>query len=265
MVGTATSSRPKSAVPTARRVRAAATPPSFQPVQLATLVDHVPSGDRWLHELKFDGYRCLLSIGGGTAHAFTRSGLDWTDRFGPVAADAARLPVQTALIDGEAVVLDETGKSHFQALQAAIKGAPSTIQFYAFDLLHLDGEDLTGVPLIERKARLAALLDGGKGVLHYSDHIVGKGEQLFDRFCGAGLEGVISKRIDARYVGARAGTWLKTKCIRRQEFVVVGWTTSDKGRGFRSLLLGVNEGGSCVMQARSAPASMPMRLPAWAN
>lgn len=242
MAGTATS-RPKGAGRSTRRTSTAALPPPFQPVQLATLVDHVPSGDRWLHELKFDGYRCLLSVGGGTAHAFTRSGLDWTDRFGPVAADAARLPVETALIDGEAVVLDAVGKSSFQSLQAAIKGAPSTIQFYAFDLLHLDGEDLTRIPLVERKAKLAALLKRHKGVLHYSDHIVGKGEQLFDRFCGAGLEGVISKRVDARYIGSRAGSWLKTKCIRRQEFVIVGWTTSDKGRGFRSLLLGVNEGG----------------------
>jgi bifunctional non-homologous end joining protein LigD len=218
-------------------------PPPFQPVQLATLVDHVPEGNRWLHELKFDGYRCLISLGGATAHTFTRSGLDWSDRFGTIVADALTLPARSALIDGEAVVLEPGGKANFQALQAAIKGDPSTIQFYAFDLLHLDGEDLSSEPLIDRKAKLQALLEGHKGVIHYSDHIVGKGEQLFDRFCGAGLEGVISKRVDARYVGSRNGAWLKTKCIKRQEFVVVGWTPSDKARGFRSLLLGVNEDG----------------------
>ncbi len=221
----------------------AALPPPFRPVQLATLVDHVPSGNRWLHELKFDGYRCLLSIGGGIAHSFTRSGLDWTDRFASVVADAVALNARSALIDGEAVVLDADGKTNFQLLQAAIKGDPSAIQFYAFDLLELDGADLTAQPLVERKAKLAALLDGHAGVIHYSDHIVGQGEALFDKFCGAGLEGVISKRVDARYVGSRNGTWLKTKCIRRQEFVVVGWTPSDKTRGFRSLLLGVNEDG----------------------
>jgi bifunctional non-homologous end joining protein LigD len=226
-----------------KRKRGGVAPPPFQPVQLATLVDHVPAGDRWLHEMKFDGYRCLLSVARGQGHAFTRSGLDWSEQFASILADAVSLPVSSALIDGEAVVLDGNGKANFQALQAAIKGAPATIQFYAFDLLHLDGEDLTGQPLLERKAKLEALLAGREGVLHYSDHIIGKGEQLFDRVCGMGLEGVISKRVDARYVGSRIGTWLKTKCIKRQEFVVVGWTPSDKGRGFRSLLLGVNEGG----------------------
>ena len=218
-------------------------PPPFQPVQLATLVDHVPEGNRWLHELKFDGYRCLISLGGGTAHAFTRSGLDWSDRFGTIVTDALTLPARSALIDGEAVVLEPGGKANFQALQAAIKGDPSTIQFYAFDLLHLDGEDLTSVPLIDRKAKLQALLDGHAGVIHYSVIFVVLGVLLFDRFCGAGLEGVISKRVDARYVGSRNGAWLKTKCIQRQEFVVVGWTPSDKARGFRSLLLGINEDG----------------------
>jgi bifunctional non-homologous end joining protein LigD len=227
----------------ASRKATGSAPPPFQPVQLATLVDHVPAGDRWLHEMKFDGYRCLLSVAGGQGHAFTRSGLDWSAPFKSILGEAASLPVKSALIDGEAVVLDATGKASFQALQAAIKGAPSTIQFYAFDLLHLDGEDLTGLPLLERKAKLEALLAGHDGILHYSDHVIGKGEQLFDRFCGMGLEGVISKRADARYVGSRVGTWLKTKCIKRQEFVVIGWTPSDKGRGFRSLLLGVNEGG----------------------
>jgi len=200
-------------------------PPPFQPVQLAALVDHVPAGDRWLHELKFDGYRCLISVAGDQAHAFTRSGLDWSDRFAAVIDAAKTLNARSALIDGEAVIIDADGKSNFQALQAAIKGNPEAIQFYAFDLLELDGEDLTGLPLIERKAKLAALLEGNDGVIHYSDHIVGKGEQLFDSFCGAGLEGVISKRVDARYVGSRNGAWLKTKCIRRQEFVVVGLLT----------------------------------------
>ncbi len=217
--------------------------PPFRPVQLAKLVDHVPEGNRWLHELKFDGYRCLLSIGGDTVHAFTRSGLDWSDKFPAVVEDARELSVRSALIDGEVVVIDADGRTNFQALQSAIKGAPARLEFYAFDLLEYHREDLTGLPLVERKEKLAALLDGHAGVIHFSDHIVGNGEALFDKFCGAGLEGIISKRADAKYVGARDGTWLKTKCIRRQEFVVVGWTSSDKGRGFRSLLLGVNEIG----------------------
>jgi bifunctional non-homologous end joining protein LigD len=220
-----------------------AMPPPFQPVQLAKLVDHVPEGRSWLHELKFDGYRCLLGVGGGKAQASTRSGLDWSDKFAAIVEDARTLPVRSALIDGEVVVLDDDGRTNFQALQSAIKGAPARLEYYAFDLLSLDGEDLTGEPLIERKRKLQALLADHSGAIHYSDHIVGQGEALFDKFCRAGLEGVISKRADAKYVGSRGGSWLKTKCIRRQEFVVVGWTTSDKGRGFRSLILAVNDDG----------------------
>ncbi len=113
----------------------------------------------------------------------------------------------------------------------------------AFDLLALDGEDLTGQPLSERKAKLALLIASGTDRIRYSDHIVGRGEELFDTFCAEGLEGVISKRADARYVGSRSGSWLKTKCIQRQEFVIVGWLPSDKQRGFKSLLLGVNDDG----------------------
>ena len=218
--------------------------PPFRPVQLARLVDHVPAGNNWLHEMKLDGYRCLLAIGGGTAKAYTRSGLDWSDKFRPLIAAAPFLNVRSALIDGEAVVLDGNGKSNFQALQATLKGGQAALTYYAFDLLELDGEDLESLPQIERKARLERLLGPGQeGTIRYSGHIVGRGEQLLQHFCEAGLEGVVSKRADAHYVGARTDAWVKTKCIRRQEFVIVGWTSSDKARGFRSLLLAVNERG----------------------
>jgi bifunctional non-homologous end joining protein LigD len=225
-----------------RRKKAGTIPP-FQPVQLATLVDHVPPGERWLHELKYDGYRTLLAIGGGEGRAYTRSGLDWSDRFAGLIAEAVKLNAGSALIDGEAVVTLPDGRTSFQALQAALKSQPGAINYFAFDLLELDGQDLTQLPLTERKAKLAALIGDGHGRIRYSDHIVGNGEKLLSSFCDAGLEGVISKRADARYSGSRSGSWVKTKCIRRQEFVVVGWTPSDKQRGFRSLLLGVNENG----------------------
>ncbi|WP_272800032.1 ATP-dependent DNA ligase [Sphingobium sp. AntQ-1] len=156
---------------------------------------------------------------------------------------ASKLKVASALIDGEAVVLDADGRSSFQALQNALKGAPADIDYCAVDLLELDGEDLTQLPLTERKARLEKILPKGGDRLRYSDHIVGDGEKLLHQFCDANLEGVISKKIDGRYVGSRSGGWLKTKCIRRQEFVVVGWTPSDKSRLFRSLILGVHEDG----------------------
>ena len=218
-------------------------PPPFRPVQLATLVDAVPAGDRWLHEMKYDGYRTLVAVGDGEARAYTRSGLDWSDRFPSILKDAAKLKVRSALIDGEAVVLDADGKSSFQALQGALKGAPATIDYYAFDLLELDGADLTGLPLVERKAKLKAILPAKSDHISFSDHIQGSGEKLLNSFCQAGLEGVISKLANSKYVGSRAGSWVKTKCIKRQEFVVVGWTPSDKSRSFRSLILGVHDKG----------------------
>jgi bifunctional non-homologous end joining protein LigD len=226
-----------------RKAKTSGTPPPFRAVQLAALVDHVPAGNSWLHEMKYDGYRTLISVGGEEGRAYTRSGLDWTDKFAAIVADAATLDVSSALLDGEAVVLDAEGRTSFQGLQGALKDDPGSILYYAFDLLELDGDDLTGLPLVQRKEKLAALIGAGTEKIRYSDHIVGRGEELFGTFCEAGLEGVISKRADAKYVGSRSGSWVKTKCIRRQEFVIVGWTPSDKQRGFRALLLGVNEDG----------------------
>lgn len=237
------SARPRSPSRRATAPPATAGPPPFRAVQLAQLVDTVPTGNRWLHEMKYDGYRLLVAVGGGAAHAYTRSGLDWSDRFAGICKEALKLKVGSALIDGEAVVLDADGRSSFQALQGALKGAPGTIDFIAFDLLELNGEDLTGLPLIERKQRLKAIVPKKSARIRYSDHIVGNGEQLLAGFCDAGLEGVISKRADARYVGSRNGAWLKTKCIKRQEFVIVGWTPSDKSRAFRSLILAVHDQG----------------------
>ncbi|MCW1432202.1 DNA ligase D [Novosphingobium sp. JCM 18896] len=218
-------------------------PPAFRPPQLASLVDTVPAGNRWLHEMKYDGYRILLAVGGGEARAYTRSGLDWSDKFSGLIEAAEDLGVRTALIDGEAVVLDPEGRSNFQALQGALKSAPESIEFYAFDLLELDGEDLTPLPLVERKKRLAKVVTGANKRLRYSDHIVGNGEKLLAGFCEAGLEGVISKQAEGRYVGSRNGGWLKTKCTKRQEFVIVGWTPSETSRLFRSLILAVNDEG----------------------
>jgi bifunctional non-homologous end joining protein LigD len=241
----------KTAKPTPERKSAAPSkaatptkkPPPFRPVQLATLVDSVPAGNRWIHEMKYDGYRTLVAVGGGEARAYTRSGLDWSNRFPNIIAEAARLKVKSALIDGEAVVLDADERSSFQALQGALKGAPATIDYFAFDLLELDGEDLTDLPLLERKERLRSILPSRSTAIRYSDHIQGNGEKLLHSFRDAGLEGVISKLATAKYVGSRSGSWVKTKCIKRQEFVVVGWTPSDKSRAFRSLILGIHEDG----------------------
>ena len=219
-------------------------PPPFQPPQLATLVDAVPTGRAWLHEVKYDGYRTLIAVGGGEARVYTRSGLDWTAKFPEVAAAAAALGVESALIDGEICALDAEGRPDFSTLRTAIKNSGSTgLTCFAFDLLHLDGEDLTALPNIERKARLEPLIPT-TGALRYAEHIVGAGEQLFATMCASGYEGIVSKRADAVYAGKRTAAWLKIKCTRRQEFVILGWTASDaRTRGFKSLLLGLNEDG----------------------
>jgi len=210
----------------------------FREPQLCTLVDHVPAGTNWLHEVKYDGYRALIAVTGGKAKVFTRSGLDWTDKFAGIAAAAAKLPVDSALIDGEIVAFKD-GKPDFSTLKDAIS-AGGEMTLFAFDLLALDGEDLAGLPNVVRKERLRPLLTGADPHLQFSEHIVGQGEALFETMCKEGYEGVVSKLADAPYRGKRTKAWLKIKCTRRQEFVIVGWTPSDKSRGFRALLLGVN-------------------------
>lgn len=227
------------------RAKGKGKPPPFRALQKATLVDNVPTGSGWLHEMKYDGYRCLLSIGGGTAKVYTRTGLDWSDKFPEIAEMAREIEVETALIDGELVKLDDKGNTGFSALQQAISEGGAGLSLFVFDLLELNGEDLTSLPNIERKQRLASLVGEGKPpLLYYADHIVGQGEKLFEAMCEAGQEGIISKKADAAYRGARTKAWLKIKCILRQEFVIVGWTPSDsKARALRALLLAVHEEG----------------------
>jgi bifunctional non-homologous end joining protein LigD len=212
----------------------------FQDLQLCTLVDAVPTGSAWLHEVKYDGYRALISIANGKAKVFTRTGLDWTDKFAAIADAAAKLPVKSALIDGEIVAFKD-GHPDFSTLKDAIS-AGGDMTLFAFDLLALDGEDLTGLSNIDRKARLQPLIPEDEDRLRYSDHVIGAGEQLFETMCREGLEGIVSKRADAPYAGKRTKAWLKVKCTHRQEFVIVGWLPSTKKRGFKSLLLGVREG-----------------------
>ncbi len=212
--------------------------PAFREPQLCTLVDSVPAGTGWLHEVKYDGYRALVAIGDGKAKVHTRSGLDWTDKFAAIADAAAALPVQSALIDGE-IVAYKDGHPDFSTLKDAIANA-GDMTLFAFDLLELNGEDLTPLTTVERKDRLRGIVENGERI-QFAEHVLGSGEELFETMCREGLEGVVSKRADAPYAGARNRTWLKAKCIQRQEFVIVGWTPSDKNRGFRSLLLGLRD------------------------
>ncbi len=221
--------------------KASAAPPAFMDPQLATLVDDVPTGNGWIHEIKYDGYRLLISVGDGVATAYTRNGLDWSDKFKALVKAASRLPAG-CLIDGEAVALDDEGRPSFQLLQSTLKGGGAPLAFYAFDLLVDQGKDIRKLPNIERKERLAALLKGVSPPILYGDHIIGRGEEMFEAVCKTGGEGIISKKASATYSGTRTRNWLKIKCIQRQEFVIVGWSESDKRRGFRSLLLAAKKG-----------------------
>jgi len=222
--------------------KAGKAPPPFEQPQLATLVDEVPTGSNWIHEYKYDGYRLLLAVGDGLATAWTRNGKDWSDKFKALVKAAARLPAG-CLIDGEAVAIDDQGKPSFQLLQATLKEQKgANLVFYAFDLLIDRGENIRNLPNIERKQRLAALLEGVPPPILYGDHVIGRGEEMFAEVCKMGGEGIVSKLANAAYKGIRTRSWLKVKCIQRQEFVIVGWSESDKRLGFRSLLLAVKEG-----------------------
>jgi bifunctional non-homologous end joining protein LigD len=223
--------------------KAGKAPPPFEEPQLATLVDEVPTGSNWIHEYKYDGYRLLLAVGEGVATAWTRNGKDWSDKFKALVKAASRLPAG-CLLDGEAVAIGDDGKPSFQLLQTTLKEQKgANLVFYAFDLLIDRGEDIRKLPNIERKERLAALLETVSPPILYGDHVVGRGDEMFAEVCKMGGEGVVSKLASAPYKGIRTRNWLKTKCIQRQEFVIIGWSESDKRIGFRSLLLAAKEGG----------------------
>ncbi|HEV2846555.1 MAG TPA: DNA ligase D, partial [Thermoanaerobaculia bacterium] len=236
------------AIPGARK---AAMPSSIEP-QLATLVEEVPKAGEWIHEIKYDGYRALCEIRDGEARLITRSGKDWTDRFIPIAREAETLPARRAILDGEAVVLEPDGTTSFQSLQNALsEGRQRDLVYYAFDLLYLDGYDLRKAPLLERKEALEALLAGRSGAIRMGDHIQGEGEEFYRHACNFALEGIICKRADQPYVSGRSKDWLKVKCLKRQEFVIVGFTDPEKSRvGFGALLLAVNQGKDLVFAGK---------------
>lgn len=215
--------------------------------QLATLVETPPAGDAWLHEVKFDGYRLLGYINDGEVRLLTRNGNDWTVKFPSIAAALEKLDVKSAVLDMEAVVVDESGKSSFSALQAALGdgGNAHAVIAYVFDLLHENGKDISGQPLIKRKAALEKMMGRHKSnALHYSEHIKGNGDEMIRRSCALGLEGILSKDADAPYRAGRQKTWLKSKCTQRQEFIILGYSAARRGeRAFGALYLGYYKQG----------------------
>lgn len=208
-------------------------------LQLATLADAPPAGDGWLHEVKLDGYRILAVRESPRApvRLLTRNFNDWSAQFASLADALATLP-GAFMLDGEAAAVLPDGRTSFQALQNA-RGAGARLAYFAFDALAIGGDDLTTRPLEERKVRLEQLLAGCDPAIKYSEHVVGRGDEVFARACQLGLEGIVSKRRDQPYRPGRGKDWLKVKCTRRQELVIGGFTDPEGSRsGFGALLVG---------------------------
>jgi len=223
-------------------------------VQLAKLAGSVPGDGNWLYELKYDGYRILAFIEGNSVRLITRNGNDYTKRFRNIADSLIEWADERAIIlDGEMVILNTEGKADFQALQNYMRNPKgSSLTYMIFDVLALDGADLRERPLIERKETLEALMREAPGNLRYSQHITGKGKEFLRAACQEDLEGIIGKKADSRYRGTRNGDWIKLKCDKRQEFVIGGYTLSEKkSSGVSSILLGIYEGEDLIYAGRA--------------
>ena len=244
----------KKPTPARRKAARDAAMPGFIPPQLATRVAKPPAGPDWLHEVKFDGYRIQCRIDGGEVKFLTRTGLDWSKRFANLAPDLGKLAVDNAILDGEVVALDKDGVSDFSRLQEALsEGDQSALSLYAFDLLYLDGQDLRSWPLEKRKEALAKILApfGPDGRVRLSEHFKVEGGEFLRHACTLALEGAVSKRIGSQYVSGRGGSWLKSKCVERQEMVIVGFTPGTTGPGtIGALLLAQHVAGRLVYAGR---------------
>ncbi|HWE17434.1 MAG TPA: DNA ligase D, partial [Hyphomicrobiaceae bacterium] len=213
--------------------------PAFIEPQLASPATGPPTGAGWVHEIKFDGYRLMARLDRGRVKLLTRKGLDWTAKFSSLRKALEGLPAVTALLDGEVVVESESGAPSFNELQADLSaGRSDRFRYYLFDILHLDGMDLVGAALLERKAALASLLAGREGILTYSEHFEGRGNTVLDHACRLGLEGVVSKLKTGTYRPGRSKSWVKAKCSEGNEFAIIGYVPSTtQRRAIGSLVL----------------------------
>ena len=257
----AKAARPSKAAPPASNDLASAlaelpkeSQPSFIKPQLALEAESAPDGSGWLHELKLDGYRMQARKDAAKVQMLTRSGLDWTSRMSSIAAAVSHLPVESVTIDGEVVVVSPNGTTNFADLQASFQdGAKNPLTYFCFDLLHLNGRNTRGLPLIERKTLLGQILQTtDQDTLRFSEHLETGGQKMFQHACELHAEGIISKRAGSKYASARNGDWLKLKCLHEQEFVVGGFTLPSNGiNGVGALLLGYYEDGKLVYAGRT--------------
>jgi DNA ligase D-like protein (predicted ligase) len=244
-------------IPIRRRVKPAP-PPAWIKPQLAKLVEKAPDGPDWLHEIKLDGYRMHARLDAGRVKIITRRGNDWTQKYPAIANAIAGLPAQDAYLDGELCGVLPDGRTAFNLIQNAADASQGSLVFFLFDLLFQDGEDIRDLPLVDRKTRLEAFLVGAPESLRYNDHQIGQGPAFHRLACKHGLEGIVSKRIDGRYEPDRR-TWLKTKCLNREEFVVVGWSDPEGSRHrIGALLLGYYTPEGKLVYAGRVGTGMPV-------
>jgi bifunctional non-homologous end joining protein LigD len=229
----------------------AAPHPGFVPPCLAMLRKDIPDDDGWMFEIKLDGYRIQAHLVNGTPKLYTRQGNDWTHRFKPIAGALAALAANNLILDGEVAVPDEAGVTRFESLQDDLaRGHSGRMHYYAFDLLYLDGFDLRGAPLVERKRVLATLLGGSPSArIRFSSHADSDGRAIFAQACASGLEGIICKRADAPYRSGRGSTWLKLKCSKEEILPIVGF--KPEGDRVASLLLGRWKGTDLVYAGKA--------------
>jgi bifunctional non-homologous end joining protein LigD len=216
--------------------------PCFIEPALATSVDKVPAGKRWVHEIKFDGYRVQLHVVNESVRVFTRRGNDWTNRFKKIANDAFLIDASSAIIDGEVVVPSADGTTDFSVLQNQLKGKSNKIVMVAFDLMYLNGYDLRKLPLIDRKAHLKMLI--AKTAIEFSESFEIDGREMYTHACTIGLEGVVSKVRDSHYISGRVNSWVKKTCAQRETLPIAGYALD--GKKFDVIYLGRRKGRDLI-------------------
>ncbi|MET4606253.1 bifunctional non-homologous end joining protein LigD [Bradyrhizobium sp. JR4.1] len=216
--------------------------PGFIEPALASTVDRVPTGERWIHEIKFDGYRVQLHLANEAVTVYTRRGHDWTKRFKKVADDAWHIKAGSAVIDGEVVVPAADGNTDFSVLQNELKGTSPKIVLVAFDLLYLNRRDLRGLPLFQRKAELKKIIAGTD--VQFSESFEIEGREMFAHACKVGLEGVVSKVRDSTYSSGRGNNWVKTTCAQRETLTIAGFAL-DEGK-WGGIYLGRQKGDDLI-------------------
>jgi ATP-dependent DNA ligase len=232
---------------------------SFIPPLSPTLADKLPEGEGWIHEMKFDGYRSQIVIDRRGVRIFTRSGIDWTEKYRELAKVADELNVVSAIVDGEIIVLNAAGHPDFRELRKAITRRPHDLYFVAFDLMHLNGHDLRDMPLIDRRDILQDLIPKGQHI-QFSEALPGDAKSIFYLIDQAGLDGMVSKRMDSVYRSGDSTAWLKIKAYAVDEYDLLG---VEREPGKPAFVLLTERGSGRFMGAASVTLNTEVRNRLW--